>query len=165
MLYSCFVVRYLNCKCFVPDVTGRPSDSSHDPLLFPVWFNPEFVCLQEFHALICSVYREKQRNKTRQGIKQNDLEEALSLLRVIYGRELCGQLTGGLSPSRSCTCWAHKKATCSGHAIHPRPEGRGFPRIFDKNHWKTREEHQFKVKDKIFSSQTVIENNNLFFLT
>ena len=25
MLYSCFMVRYLNCKCFVPDVTARPA--------------------------------------------------------------------------------------------------------------------------------------------
>jgi hypothetical protein len=33
------------------------------------------------------------------------------------------------------------------------------------NHSKTRKERQFKVKDKIFSSQTVREKNNLFFLT
>ncbi len=33
---------------------------------------------------------------------------------------------------RTTTNTKLKQATCSGHAIHPRPEGRGFPRIFDK---------------------------------
>ncbi|MBZ4219604.1 MAG: hypothetical protein LAC69_05410, partial [Chlorobium sp.] len=33
---------------------------------------------------------------------------------------------------RTTTNTKLKQSTCSGHAIHPRPEGRGFPRIFDK---------------------------------
>jgi hypothetical protein len=49
---------------------------------------------------------------------------------------------------RTTTNTKLKQATCSGHAIHPRPEGQGFPRIFDKEEMENGREGKLGASQK-----------------
>ena len=65
---------------------------------------------------------------------------------------------------RTTTNTKLRQATCSGHAIHPRPEGRGFPQIFDKGTTLERQRYLIECL-KAFCKQDADEVLKTFYLS